>query len=129
MVESFEAYNISATQAKVSLRTTDLAIQLLKIKDQYKRLIKLTETMESAKCTIKEAVQAIQELDFGKDTFSISCYIQKRMLNNDVSKIINIERPDISLLFTFYFNILSPQWLLWKDIFPSCENCWSRTET
>ena len=60
---------ILVTQAKVSLQKSGLAGQLLKIKDQYKCLVKLIEKMESAKYTIKEAVQAIQELDFGKDQY------------------------------------------------------------
>ena len=33
--------------------------------------------MESAKCTIKEAVQAIQELGFGEDTCNLNQYIKK----------------------------------------------------
>ena len=52
--------------------------------------------MESAKYTIKEAVQAILELDFGEDTFNINQYIRKRMQNNDISEMINMERQDIS---------------------------------
>ena len=52
--------------------------------------------MESAKYTIKEAVQAIQELDFGEDTCYINHYIKKKMQNNDISEIINMERQDIS---------------------------------
>ena len=35
--------------------------------------------MESAKYTIKEAVQAIQELDFGDDTCNIYQYTKRRM--------------------------------------------------
>ena len=50
------------------MQKSGLAGQLLKIKDQYECLVKLIEKMESAKYTIKEAVQAIQELDFGQDT-------------------------------------------------------------
>ena len=53
--------------------------------------------MESAKYTIKEdAVQAIQELDFGEDTRNVNQYIKKRMQNNDISEIINMERQDTS---------------------------------
>ena len=52
--------------------------------------------MESAKYTIKEAVQAIQELDFGEDTCNINQYIKKRMQNNNISEIKNMERQDIS---------------------------------
>ena len=48
--------------------------------------------MESAKYTIKEAVQAIQELDFGEERCNINQYIKKRMQNNDISEIINMER-------------------------------------
>ena len=33
---------------------------------------------ESAKCTLKEVEQAIQNLDFGEDTCSISRYIKKK---------------------------------------------------
>ena len=33
--------------------------------------------MKSAKYTIKEAVQAIQQLDFGEDTCNIKQYIRK----------------------------------------------------
>ena len=52
--------------------------------------------MESAKYIIKEAVQAIQKLDFGEDACKINQYIKKRMENNDISKIVNMERQDIS---------------------------------
>ena len=41
-------------------------MQLLKMKGKYECLVKPIETMESAKYTIKEAVQAIQEFDFQK---------------------------------------------------------------
>ena len=51
--------------------------------------------MESAKYAIKEVVQAIQQLDFGKDACSINQYIKQKMQNNDISEIINMERQDI----------------------------------
>ena len=86
-----ESFVILVTQAKVSLQKSGLAGQLLKLKDQYQCLIKLIEKTESAKYTIKEAVQAIQELDFAEDTCNIKQYIKKRMQNNDIS-----ERQDIS---------------------------------
>ena len=62
------------TQAKVSLQISGLAGQLLRIKDQYECPVKLIGKMESAKYTIKEAGQAIQELDFGEDTCNINQY-------------------------------------------------------
>ena len=93
----FVGSGILVTQAKVSLQKSGLAGQLLKIKDQYECVVKLIEKMESAKYTIKEAVKAIQELDFGEDTCNINQYIKKRMQNNDISEIINMERQDISL--------------------------------
>ena len=52
--------------------------------------------MVSAKYTIKEAVQAIQELDFGKNICNINQCIKKGMQNNDISETINMERQDIS---------------------------------
>ena len=70
--ESFVDLGILVTQAKVSLQKSGLAGQLLKIKDQYECLVKFIEKMESAKYTIKEAVHAIQQLDFGKDTCNIN---------------------------------------------------------
>ena len=56
IVESFVGSGILVTQAKVSLQKSGLAVQLLKIKDQYECLVKLIEKMKSAKCTIKKAV-------------------------------------------------------------------------
>ena len=41
-------------------------------------------------------MQAIQELDLGEDTCNINQYIDKRMQNNDISEIRNMERLDIS---------------------------------
>ena len=41
-------------------------------------------------------MQAVQELDFGEDTCNINQYIKKRMQNNEISEIINMERQDIS---------------------------------
>ena len=71
IVESFVDSGILVTQAKFSMQKSSLAGQLLKIKDQYECLVKLIEKIESAKYTIKEAVQAIQELDFDEDTCNI----------------------------------------------------------
>ena len=72
IVESFVGTGILVTQTKVSFQKSGLAGQLPKIKDQYECLVKLIEKMESAKYTTKEAVQAIQELDFGEDTCNIN---------------------------------------------------------
>ena len=96
IVESFAGSGVLVTQAKISLQKSGLACQLLKIKDQYECLVKLIEKMESAKYTIEEAVQAIQEVDFGEETCYINQYIKKRMLNNDISEIIKMERQNIS---------------------------------
>ena len=90
IVESFVDSGILVTQAKVSLQKNGLAGQLLKIKDQYERLVELIKKMESAKYIIKKAVQAIQELDFGEDTCNINQYIKKIMQNNDISDTKNI---------------------------------------
>ena len=68
IAESFVGSGILVTQAKVSLQKSGLAGQLLKINDQYECLDKLIVSMESGKYTIKKAVQAIQELDFGEET-------------------------------------------------------------
>ena len=97
IVESFVGSGILVTQAKISLQKSGLAGQLLKLKDQYECAVKLTEKMESAKYTIKGAVQAIQELGFGQDICNINQYIKKSMQNNDIFEIINMKRQDISL--------------------------------
>ena len=99
IVQSFVGSGILETQAKVSLQKSGLAGQLLKIKDHYECQVKLIGKMESAKYTIQEAVQAIQELDFGEDSCNINQYINKRMQNNDVSKIINMERHISSTVY------------------------------
>ena len=95
-VKGFEGYCILVTQAKVSLQTTGLATQLLKLQYQYECVVKLIEMMESAKYINKKAAQAIQELDFREDTCSINPYIQKRMQNNHISEVMNMKRPYIS---------------------------------
>ena len=95
IVESMVCSEILVNQAKVSLQKSGLTGQLLKIKDQYECLFKLIEKMESAKYVIKEAVQAIKELDFVEDSCNINQYIKKRMQNNDIPEIINVERQDI----------------------------------
>ena len=118
IVESFVDSGILVTQAKINLQKSGLAGQLLKIKDQYECLVKLIEKMESAKYTIKEAVQAIQELEFGEDTSNINQYIENRMQNNDISEIINMERQLISPACITYFNILSSHLFLLKEAFP-----------
>ena len=78
IAESFVGSGILVTQAKISLQKSGLAGQLLKIKDQYECQVKFIEKLESAKYTIKEAVQAVQELDFGEDTCNINQYIKKK---------------------------------------------------
>ena len=72
IVESFVGSGILVTQEKDSLQKNGLAGQLLEIKDQYECLVKLIKMTESAKYTIKETMQAIQELDFGEDTCNIN---------------------------------------------------------
>ena len=69
VVKSFEGSSILVTQAKDSLQPTDVATQLLKIKDKYRCLVKQIETMEITKYSIKEVV--IHELDLREDTCSI----------------------------------------------------------
>ena len=93
-VESFVGFGILATQAKVRLQKSGSAGQLLKIKYQNECRVKLIEKMESAKYTIKKAVQAIQDLGFSEDTCNITQYIKNRMQNNDISEIINMKRQD-----------------------------------
>ena len=72
---SFKGSGMLVTQAKVSLETSGLATQLLKIKDNHDNLVKLIETMESCKHAIIGVVQAIQKLGFGEITCSINCCI------------------------------------------------------
>ena len=92
IVESFEELGILANQEKLTLQTTGLATQLLdSIKNYCECLVKRIETMESATYTIKDAMQAIHKLDVGEDTCSKNRSIQ----NSDISKVANMERPDI----------------------------------
>ena len=56
--------------------------------------------MAIAKYTITEAVQAIQLLDFIEDTCNINQYIAKRMQNNGISEVINMEKQDIAKVRT-----------------------------
>jgi len=92
IVESFEGSGVLVTQAKNSLQTPSLATQLLKIKDQYECLVNLIDIMESAKCTIKEAVQAIQGIDLEKILVTLAVTLkknrkQRHFKNNECGKI------------------------------------------
>ena len=53
--------------------------------------------MKSAKYTIEETVQPIQEVDLEEHTSSVNRYIKKRMQSKEISKIRNMERLDILL--------------------------------
>ena len=107
-MESFVGSGILVTQAKPSLQKYGLAGQLLEIKDRYECLVKLIETMESAKYTIIEAVQAIQELNFGEYSCNINQYYKKRMQSNNITKIMNMERQDISPVVYHMFQNCQP---------------------
>ena len=109
IVESFVGSGILVTQAKVSLQKSSLAGQLLRIKDQYECLVKLIEKMESAKCTIKKTVQAVQELLFGEETCNINQYIKKKMQNNDISEIINMNMKRQDMLLAVYHILQNSQ--------------------
>ena len=128
IVESFVVSGILVTQAKVSLQKSGLAGQLLKTKSQYKCLVKLIEKKESAKHTIKEAVQAIQELNFGEDTCNINQYIKKRTQNNDICDIINMETQDISPAVYDMLQNSQPTSASVERSFSMLKNCWPRTE-
>ena len=60
--------------------------------------------MKNVKYTLKEAMHASGEFDFGEDTCCVKSYIQKRMQSNYISKIKNMERQDISPAFYSLFH-------------------------
>ena len=91
IVESFVGSRILVTQAKVSLQKSGLAGQLLKINDQYECLVKRIEKMESAK-----QCKQLKNLTLVKTLATSTNTLKKRMQNNDISEIINMERQDIS---------------------------------
>ena len=84
--------------------------------------------MENAKYTIKEAAQAIQELDFGEDTCNINQYIKKRMQNNDISEIRNMERQDISPAVYHMLQNSQPTSASVERSFSMSKNCWPKTK-
>ena len=84
--------------------------------------------MESAKYTIKEAEQAIQELDFGEDTCNINQYIEQRMHNNDISEIVNMERQDVSPAVYHMLQNSQPTSPSVERSFSTMKNCLPRTE-
>jgi len=119
---------VLVTQANNSLQTPSLATQLLIIKEQYGCLVNLIDIMESAKCTIKEAVQAIQGLDFGEDTCNISRNIEKRLENNDILKIMSVERSDISPAVYSLLQHCQPTSASVERSFSYYEKSWPKTE-
>ena len=79
-MKSFEVSLVLTTQAKPSLRTPDLAVQLQKRTQQYARLFGLIEAAESKKKSIEEASQVIQELNFEEDCCDIKRFISKKCI-------------------------------------------------
>ena len=69
-----------------------MATQFLKIKDQYKCLVELIETAKSASTLSKKQCKLFENLSSREDTLSIKRYIQKYIQNNDISRIMNIEK-------------------------------------
>ena len=92
-MESFEGSGILVTEAKVSLHRTGLAIQLLKVKDQYECLLKLIETLESTTQahTSKKRRKQSKNLTSEKKLAALTIAFE-----NDISEIMNMERSDIS---------------------------------
>ena len=98
IVESFEGSWLLIAQAKVCLQAPVFAVQLLKIREDHKCMIRLAETLEGSKNMVKAAVKAIQKLDFGEDTalnVSLTNYIFK-----------NKEGPQASVAFLESFSLL-----------------------
>ena len=91
IVESFAGSGVLVTQAKVSLQKSGLAGLLLKMKC----LVKLMEKMVRS-ITLKKQCKQSKNLTLVKTLCNINQHIRKRMQNNDISEIINIERQDIS---------------------------------
>ena len=65
-MKSFQQSGILITQAKVSLQTTGLANQILKIKDQWECPVKLINTRESAKSPSKKQCKRSKNLTLEK---------------------------------------------------------------
>ena len=60
-------------------------------------ITELISKLESSKCTMIEAFNAINNIDFKQDCVHIREYISKRMVkNSDVRAIVKMERPDIA---------------------------------
>ena len=88
------------------MQKSGLAGQLLKIKDQYECLVKLIKNIESAKYTIKEAVQAIPELDFGEDTFlPIFDFVSAITLKYTID--ISPKKPNLKFFINLFFPIVT----------------------
>ena len=66
IVESLVGSGITVTQAKVGLQKRGLAGQFLKIKDQFKCLVKLIKKMESVKYTLKKQCKQSKNLTLVK---------------------------------------------------------------
>ena len=82
--------------------------------------------MKSAKYTIKEVVQAFRELYFEEGTCSINRCIQNRMYNKDISKIMNIQRPDISLVVCSLLQLFQPTTASLEKIFSMLQKLLSK---
>ncbi|KAF9763054.1 hypothetical protein NGRA_1547 [Nosema granulosis] len=87
---------VLVTNAKNAVELTDLIGQLISIKECYGILINILNDLEKSKYTVENFLIHFQSLDFKNDPVRIRNYIEKRLDNNDVLKIISSSNQNIS---------------------------------
>ena len=96
IVENLNESGILVKRAKEASKPHNLSAQLLQIEEQYSDLANVVQKMESSHYIIGKAFQDVMFLDFGADVCGIGKYIQRRIVKNDITSIVKMEREDIS---------------------------------
>lgn len=96
IVSQLQNDGILAKNAKKSLESKNLLEDLVQIKSCYMVLVKLLDGLEKSKYDAKSAYEAVKKLDFQEDLLNIKSYISSRLLENDISVIVEMKNTNLS---------------------------------
>ena len=99
IISSWDGPGGKVSSVKDSFARSLLEEDLIEITRCYSGLVKIITDLESKKYTLKDAYDILKEITFENDPCSLKNYIEKRLLKNDISNIVedsDIE-PDVRL--------------------------------
>lgn len=95
IVNNWEDEGLLVTRAKEAVNNELLVADLVEI-GQYRPLADEIERFEASHFTILEAHRELVELRFGNDPCHIRDYLNRRLADSDLAKIVNFSCPTVS---------------------------------